>query len=483
MVGHSAGYGAAKLSRCVFIGFAAGQFFNRSDTLAIHAGTPTTNPLVYGEFDTPFLRINGGFNATGISTFGSDVTISGNLAINGTTTTVSTANLNVTDPLVKFAKDNAADTLDVGFFGQYYTAGVKRYAGLIKKNTGSVFELFSTDMTGTAPEPGTTVSSTGYALASLNLLNLTGTTLTGSTHVVTSVLNLGTGSSVTGDNTGMKSFLGLGTAAYATVSPDAGLAQWADSHPLQNSLVFSDTTGKLERLSGASTVVTMNAQNNVELLNKGTAFNADFGTGNSDVLRGNTVIGNANVTPDVTYNRWLYSTPGNQTIQPTTATHKFLITGANGDADLVAYAGTGGNYGSAATPARSDHSHSTSSLTPHASQAYDLPGAPTYNLPFTLNTSTGVYPAMAPFTISFYGNDYEYGDIDCTINAVTDGTNAYLAPSVGTASGSQVTIATAHYTVYIDVILSGTTLQLVFSGSHFRFDAMTCNVSQILSFG
>ena len=38
-----------------------------------------------------------------------DLTVSGNLSINGTTTTIDTANLVVEDPLIKLSKENTAD--------------------------------------------------------------------------------------------------------------------------------------------------------------------------------------------------------------------------------------------------------------------------------------------------------------------------------------------------------------------------------------
>ena len=53
-----------------------------------------------------------------------DLTLSGDLTVNGTTTTVDTTNLNVQDPLIKLAKDNGGgDTLDIGFYGLYDATG------------------------------------------------------------------------------------------------------------------------------------------------------------------------------------------------------------------------------------------------------------------------------------------------------------------------------------------------------------------------
>ena len=53
-----------------------------------------------------------------------DVTIAGDLTVNGDTVTVSTATLSVEDPLIKLAKgNNGADSVDIGFYGLYDTSG------------------------------------------------------------------------------------------------------------------------------------------------------------------------------------------------------------------------------------------------------------------------------------------------------------------------------------------------------------------------
>ena len=48
-----------------------------------------------------------------------DFTVTGNLVINGTTTTVNTSTITTKDSLIKLADGNLSDSLDVGFYGQY----------------------------------------------------------------------------------------------------------------------------------------------------------------------------------------------------------------------------------------------------------------------------------------------------------------------------------------------------------------------------
>jgi len=98
------------------------------------------------------------------------LTIAQDLTVNGTTTTVNTQTLAVEDPLISLAKDNAANSVDIGFYGRY-NDGSNRYLGLYSDASDTnTFKLFK----GTTTEPTTTVDSTatGYALADLDLANL-----------------------------------------------------------------------------------------------------------------------------------------------------------------------------------------------------------------------------------------------------------------------------------------------------------------------
>ena len=114
--------------------------------------------------DTTALTIN----REGDLTTGADVTIAGNLTVNGTTTTINTQTLAVEDPLIELAKDNSANSLDIGFYGKY-NDGTARYLGLFADASDTNrFKLFK----GTTAQPTTTVDTggTGYEYANL-LLN------------------------------------------------------------------------------------------------------------------------------------------------------------------------------------------------------------------------------------------------------------------------------------------------------------------------
>lgn len=100
-----------------------------------------------------------------------DATINGNLAVNGTLTTIDTVNLVVEDPLFKLAKNNnvansAGDVVDSGFYGVYANTIADMYTGLFRDASDGKYKLF----TNLAVEPTTTVdtAAASFRYATLN---------------------------------------------------------------------------------------------------------------------------------------------------------------------------------------------------------------------------------------------------------------------------------------------------------------------------
>ena len=101
-------------------------------------------------------------------TLSGNLTITGNLEVQGDTVTTDVATLQVEDPLIKLAKNNTgSDAVDIGFYGAYDTSGSQDlFAGLFRDaNNSGKFSLF-TDL---QAEPTTTVnkSGTGYTVGTL----------------------------------------------------------------------------------------------------------------------------------------------------------------------------------------------------------------------------------------------------------------------------------------------------------------------------
>jgi hypothetical protein len=106
-------------------------------------------------------------NGSGTVTLGlpNDITIPGNLTVNGTVVTANVDTFAVKDPLITLGTGNAADSLDLGFYGKYVSSGTK-FAGLFRDASDSgKFKLFA----GLTAEPTTIVdnSQSSFAIATL----------------------------------------------------------------------------------------------------------------------------------------------------------------------------------------------------------------------------------------------------------------------------------------------------------------------------
>ena len=127
------------------------------------------------------------------------LTVSGNLIVSGTTTTVSSTTIEVNDPLLFLAQNNTgSDAVDIGFFGTYDPAGTDLFGGLFRDANDGKWRLFKDSQA----EPDTTVNTgaTGYAVATL-VANLEGNvTGTLQTAAQTNVTSLGTLTALTVDN-------------------------------------------------------------------------------------------------------------------------------------------------------------------------------------------------------------------------------------------------------------------------------------------
>ena len=157
------------------------------------AGTGVTLSNNSGEGATPTVAIGQAVGTSDNVTF-NDVTVSGDLTVSGNTTTVNTATLSVEDPLIILANgNNAADAVDIGFYGLYDTSGSQDlYAGLFRDASDGKFRLFVDSQT--APTTTVDTSATGYTAATLVVGTLEGNVTGNLTGNVTG--------NITGDVTG-----------------------------------------------------------------------------------------------------------------------------------------------------------------------------------------------------------------------------------------------------------------------------------------
>ena len=69
-------------------------------------------------------------------TIGNNLVVTGDLTINGNTTTQNVSTVLIEDPVIKLANGNtAADSKDIGFYGEFDDSGTTKYTGLIRDVT------------------------------------------------------------------------------------------------------------------------------------------------------------------------------------------------------------------------------------------------------------------------------------------------------------------------------------------------------------
>ena len=176
---------------------------------------------------------------TGTLTTSGNLTVTGDFTVNGTTTTVNTATMSVEDPLLALATgNNAADTVDIGFYGLHDTSGSQdAYSGLFRDATDKKWKLFKDNQA--APTTTVNTSGTGYAIGSIvahledSAVAITGGTVTGITDLT--VADGGTGrSSLTsngilyGQGAGAINATAAGADGYILVS-NSGVPEWTAS--------------------------------------------------------------------------------------------------------------------------------------------------------------------------------------------------------------------------------------------------------------
>ena len=207
------------------------------------------------------LNITGTANITFVNVH-QDLSVSGNLYVTGSVTSINTTSLAITDSLIQLAKDNnvTPDILDIGLYGNYGvdgTSGNHKHTGFFRDASDGVWKLF----TGLATAPTSTVDTAdgtfaygtmqgylkaGGASSSGLIANSTTIAVTANSTLnvafVANTLTLSTALAGTSGGTGLASFttedllvanssngfrkLGVGTDGYVLQSV-SGVVQWS----------------------------------------------------------------------------------------------------------------------------------------------------------------------------------------------------------------------------------------------------------------
>jgi hypothetical protein len=137
----------------------------------VNAGSPSDNNLLAWDSATSMwtnqTAAQAGLATAANPTFtgtlnAAAVSISGNLTVGGTTTTVNAQDLVVEDPLIYIAEGNSSNVVDVGIVGSFNN-GTYQHTGLVRDASDNKWKLFA----GVTDEPTTTIN---FAQGSLDTL-------------------------------------------------------------------------------------------------------------------------------------------------------------------------------------------------------------------------------------------------------------------------------------------------------------------------
>jgi len=180
-------------------------------TFSIGQAVGTTDNVTFND-----VTVSGTLHSDDITA--TNITIDGNLTVSGTTTTVNSTTLSVTDPLIFVGNDNnTTDVVDIGIFGMYDTSGSQDlFTGIFRDASDGKWKLFK-DLQ-SAPDTTVNTSGTGYTIATL-VANLEG----GTVSSLASAIAVGDGGTGATTLTANGVLFGSGTSAIqATAVGTAG---------------------------------------------------------------------------------------------------------------------------------------------------------------------------------------------------------------------------------------------------------------------
>ena len=261
-------------------------------------------------------------HGTSETTIGDNLVVTGNLTVQGDTTTVNTATLSVEDPLVVVGSgNNSSDSVDLGLYGLYDTSGSQDlYSGLFRDASDSgKWKLFK-DL---QPEPTTTVntSGTGYAVGTL-VANLEGT--------------------VTGNASGLSATLAVASGGTnATSFADKAVIISQDSGTDTLAGVAMSTNGQL-LIGGTSgpAAATLTAGSNVTITNADNAITLDVSAA-GDAFKTISVSGQSDVVADGTADTLTFAAGTGTTITTNASTDTITISAGTNTIEVDEFTGNG----------------------------------------------------------------------------------------------------------------------------------------------
>ena len=234
--------------------------------------------------DNTVLRTTGTQSITG------DLTINGNIVLNGNTFTQNVKTLTVSDPMIYLAANNyTADTLDIGFAGNYYNGASNLHAGVIRVHGTNDFYMF----TGYNEEFDSNllnIANPTLILANTHT-NITGGRVSGLSQAI-SVADGGTGNT---SFTAGKILIGNGTGAIQVLANTGTAGTYGNAATVP--VVTTDGYGRVSGVTNTAIAIDTSAITSGTLgFSRGGTGATSYTTGNLIVSNGTALVSLANTT-------------------------------------------------------------------------------------------------------------------------------------------------------------------------------------------
>ena len=231
-------------SATLTVGAGTGITVNADDVALKNAGSLNNNTI------TKWDSANGQLVNSIITDDGSTVTIAGNLDVNGTTTTIDSTIVSIGDNMMQYANANVANSVDIGFYGNYVNSGTKYATFFYDASVSSVSEAVFT-LGQTSTEPTSTVS--GLTVGRL-VANLTGD-VTGNASTATALQTART-ISITGDATWTVTFDGTANVTSGLTLANSGVTAGTYGSASSVAQVTFDAKGRATSASSVTIAIT-----------------------------------------------------------------------------------------------------------------------------------------------------------------------------------------------------------------------------------
>ena len=231
-------------SATLTVGAGTGITVNADDVALKNAGSLNNNTV------TKWDSSNGQLVNSIITDDGSTVTIAGNLDVNGTTTTIDSTIVSIGDNMMQYANANVANSVDIGFYGNYVNSGTKYATFFYDASVSSVSEAVFT-LGQTSTEPTSTVS--GLTVGRL-VANLTGD-VTGNASTATALQTART-ISITGDATWTVTFDGTANVTSGLTLANSGVTAATYGSASSVAQVTFDAKGRATSASSVTIAIT-----------------------------------------------------------------------------------------------------------------------------------------------------------------------------------------------------------------------------------